>query len=159
MSDENKFSLIDLPDIPDSVDNAFKNLTDKPTQNAGQTFGDIWYLVFGSISHAADKKRMKYAQDLENYRQELDQSINSIPEDKKIDPSIQITAQALENSKYCVSSEELRSMFVKLISGTMNKDFEQVENLRLVHLTKGQEKRLIFLIYMVLKAELECLTI
>ena len=124
MSDENKFSLIDLPEIPDSVDNAFKNLTDQPTQNVGQTFGDIWYLVFGGISHAADKKRLKYAQDLETYRQELEHSINSIPEEKKLEPSIQTTAQALENSKYCVSSEVLRGMFTKLISGTMNSDIE-----------------------------------
>ena len=126
MSDENKFSLIDLPEIPDSVDNALKNLTDQPTQNAGQTFGDIWYLVFGGISHAADKKRLKYAHDLEIYHQELTQAIEAIPEEKKIEPSIQITAQALENSKYCVSSAELRSMFVKLITGTMNKDFEHL---------------------------------
>ena len=26
------------------------------SKNIGQTFGDIWYLVFGSISQAADKK-------------------------------------------------------------------------------------------------------
>ena len=126
MSDEttNKFSLVDLPDIPSSVDTAVKNLTDAPTKNAGQTFGDLWYLVFGGISHAADKKRMKYTQDLERYRQELTDSIDKIPDSKRIEPSIQTTAQALENSKYCVSSESLRTMFVNLISGTMNKDFE-----------------------------------
>lgn len=116
----NKFGLINLPDLPESVDNAAKNLTDASTKNAGQTFGDIWYLVFGGISHAADKKRMKYAADLEQYRQELTQSIDQIPEDKKVEPSIQVTAQALENSKYCISSEELRKMFVNLISGSMN---------------------------------------
>lgn len=124
MSDEtkNKFSLIDLPDVPDSVDNAVKNLSDIPTKNIGQTFGDLWYLVFGGISHAADKKRMKYATDLEKYHQELTQSIDQIPNDKRTEPSIQVTAQALENSKYCVSSELLREMFVKLISGSMNID-------------------------------------
>lgn len=126
MSDEttNKISLVNLPDMPGSVDNALTNLTDCPTKNAGQTFGDLWYLVFGGITQAADKKRMKYAADLEKYHQELDKSITSIPEDKKIEPSIQVTAQALENSKYCVSSEALRSIFVKLISGTMNSYFE-----------------------------------
>lgn len=123
MSDENtnKFSLIDLPD---SLDGAVKNLTDQPTKNAGQTLGDIWYLVFGGLSHMADKKRMKYAQDLENYRKELEQSIRTIPKEKKIEPSIQVTAQALENSKYCVSSKTLRSMFTNLIVGTMNSDLE-----------------------------------
>lgn len=123
MSDEtkNKFSLVDMPD---SIDNAVKNLTDVPTKNAGQTFGDLWYLVFGGITHAADKKRMKYAADLKRYHQELTASIDKIPDDKKVEPSVQITAQALENSKYCVSSESLRNMFTKLISGTMNKDYE-----------------------------------
>lgn len=120
----NKIGLINLPDLPESVDNAAKNLTDIPTKNAGQTFGDIWYLVFGGISHAADKKRMKYAADLDQYRKELDEAIDRIPEEKKIEPSIQVTAQALENSKYCISSKPLRDMFVKLISGTMNIDLE-----------------------------------
>lgn len=125
MSDETKFSLIDLPDVPDSVDNALKNLTDVPTKNAGQTFGDIWYLVFGGISHAADKKRMKYAEDLNRYHDELTTKIESIPLDRKIEPSIQITAQALENSKYCVTSDELRRMFVNLIGNTMDKKYEK----------------------------------
>lgn len=126
MSEEttNKIGFVNLPDMPDSVDNILTNLTDVPSKNIGQTFGDLWYLVFGGVSHAADKKRMKYAQDLVQYRQELEESIYQIPPSKQIEPSIQITAQALENSKYCVSSESLRNMFVKLISGTMNKDFE-----------------------------------
>ena len=36
MSDKNS-PLIDLPELPDSIDNAVKNLTDKPTQGIGQT--------------------------------------------------------------------------------------------------------------------------
>jgi hypothetical protein len=113
-------SLINIPEIPDSVDNALQNLTDAPTKNIGQTFSDIWYLALGGISQAAEKKRIQYAADLEKYRKELTESIDAIPPDKKLDPSIQITAQALENSKYCISSDALRKMFVNLISGTMN---------------------------------------
>lgn len=66
MSDEttNKIGLINLPDMPDSVDNALNNLSDLPTKNIGQTFGDLWYLVFGGISHAADKRRLRYSVDL-----------------------------------------------------------------------------------------------
>lgn len=71
MSNEtsNKFSVVDIPEVPNSIDNAVKNLTSEP--------------------------------------------------------SIQTTAQALENSKYCISSEELRKMFVNLISSTMNSDYEK----------------------------------
>lgn len=118
----NNIALINLPDMPESADNAVKNLTDAPTQNIGKTFADIWYLVFGGISQKAEKKRLQYAHDLEKFREQLDQSIDEIPDDKKLEPSLQTTAQALENSKYCVSSEILREMFTKLISGSMNSD-------------------------------------
>ena len=119
-----KPALFNLPEIPESVDNAVKNLTDYPTLNIGKTFGDLWFLVFGGISHKADLRKIQYAADLEKYQTELDNAISSIPKEKQIEPSIQVTAQALENSKYCVSSEILRQMFVRLISGTMHKDIE-----------------------------------
>lgn len=113
---------LELNAIPDSVDNAVENLTDELTKTAGHTFSDIWYLVFGGISHAADKKRMKYAHDIECYRQELSSRIRKIPANKLIEPNIQVTAQALENSKYCIESGELRKMFSNLIANSMNSD-------------------------------------
>ena len=81
---QNKLGLINLPELPDSVDNAVKNLTDSPTKNMGETLGDLWYLVFGGISAKADKKRLAYAYDLEQYKNELSQSIEQIPDDKKL---------------------------------------------------------------------------
>lgn len=123
MSDDsatNNLALVNIPEVPNSVDNALHNLTDAPTKSMGQTLSSIWELVFGSINHVADKRRMKYAVDLEQYRVQLAQSIEQISEDKKVDPDIQIVAQALENSKYCISSDALRKMFINLISGSMN---------------------------------------
>ncbi len=110
--------------LPNSIDKAISNITDPLTRNMGQTFGDIWYLVFGAVSHVADKREMRYSIDLEKYQSELSDAINSIPDDKRIEPTIHVTAQALENSKYCISSAILRKMFVNLISGTMNADLE-----------------------------------
>lgn len=117
---EDKKSLIDL--VPDSVDNAVKNITDKPTQNMGTTLADIWYLVFGGISQAAEKRKLKYSYALQEFEKELKEKISKIPEDKLIEPDIQITAQALESAKYCIENEKLRIMFAKLISSTMNID-------------------------------------
>lgn len=145
----NTISLINLPDVPEAVENAAKNITDYPTKNIGQTLGDIWYLVFGSLSQAADKRRMKYAHDLEQYKAELDKAINHIPEKDRTDPSIQVTAQALENSKYCISSENLRKMFVNLISGTMNKTVEKFVHPSFPEIIKQMgEKDAIFLKFM-----------
>ena len=74
---EDKKSLIDL--VPDSVDNAVKNITDKPTQNMGTTLADIWYLVFGGISQAAEKKKLKYSYALQKMEKELKEDISKIP--------------------------------------------------------------------------------
>lgn len=115
-----KKSLIDL--IPDSVDNAVKNITDKPTQNMGTTLADIWYLVFGGISQAAEKRKLKYSYALQEFEKELQEKISKIPEDKLVVPDIQITAKALEEAKYCIDKEELRHMFSSLISNSLISD-------------------------------------
>ena len=115
-------TLLNL-EIPTSADNALKNLTDEPTRKAGKTFADIWDIVFGYISFAAEKRRIKYRHFLSLYEQELSESINKIPDNKRIEPSIQITAQALENSKYCIEENELRQMFTSLICNSMNSDY------------------------------------
>ena len=125
MSENKTINTLINTDLSPSVDNAIKNLTDDLTSKAGKTFGDIWDLVFGYISYAAEKRRIKYKQALSLYEQELSESISKIPDDKRIEPSVQITAQALENSKYCIESEELRQMFTSLICNSMNSDYSE----------------------------------
>ena len=117
---EDKKTLIDL--VPDSVDTAFKNISDKPTLNIGTTIADIWYLVFGGISQTAEKRKLKYSYALQEFEKELKEKISKIPEDKLIDADTQIVAPALEASKYCIEKEELRRMFVNLISSSLNSD-------------------------------------
>lgn len=111
-------------EFPPSIDNAVKNLTDHPTSNIGQTLGDIWFLVFGGISQAAEKRRLKYSHDLEQFKAGLNESIEAIPPENLVEPDFQTVALALESSKYCVTSEDLRTMFTNLISGSMDKDYE-----------------------------------
>lgn len=120
---KDKNSLIDL--VPDSVDNAVKNITDKPTQNMGSTLADIWYLVFGGISQAAEKRKLKYSYALREFENELKNNLDNIPEDKRIEPDIQIIAPALEAAKYCVEKEELRELFSNLISSSMNEELSK----------------------------------
>lgn len=88
---EDKKSLIDL--VPDSIDNAVKNIKDKPTRNIGTTLADIWYLVFGGISQADDKRKFKYSYALKEFEKELQDKINQIPKNNRIDTDIQIVKQ------------------------------------------------------------------
>lgn len=115
---ENKSSLLDL--IPKSVDKAVENLTGPITNKAGTTLGDIWYLVFGSITSAAEKRRLKYAHDLEQFKKDLEAKIDSIPSERRIEPDLHIVGPALENAKYCIGKEALSKMFANLISNSMD---------------------------------------
>lgn len=120
---EDKKSLINL--MPESIDNMIKNVTDKPTQNIGTTLADIWYLVFGSFSHATDMRKLKYSYDLQEFEKELKEKINEIPEDERVEPDIQVIAPALEAAKYCIGKEELRKLFVELISNSIDKYYSK----------------------------------
>lgn len=115
----NNFSLLNV-DVPDSVDNAAKNLTDLPTKNVGQTLADCWFLVFGGISQKAEKRKIKYALDLESFKISLEDKISEIPEENRIEAKTQIVMPALENAKYCVEENELREMFANLISASID---------------------------------------
>jgi hypothetical protein len=119
MSNDSKtnLGLINL-ELPKSMDNALQNITDAPTKTIGTTISDILYLVFGGISHAADKKKLKYEHDLEEFRDQLENKINTIPAENRIEPNLRLAAQALENSKYCLEEPELREMFATLIAHT-----------------------------------------
>lgn len=117
---EDKKTLIDL--VPDSVDNAVKNITDKLTQNIGTTLADIWYLVFGGISHAAEKRKIKYSYALQEFKKELDEKISKIPDEKLGEPDIQILSKALEGAKYSIDKEEFRHIFSSFIYSSLNKD-------------------------------------
>jgi len=129
MSDESKetskASLVNI-NLPDSLDNAVTNLTDKPTQSIGQTISDLWQLVLGGrVALAAEKQKLKYAQDLEEYKKSLDAKVSAIPEEKQTVPPMQIAAQTLEDSQYCIESETLREMFSSLIANSMNIDYSR----------------------------------
>ena len=113
--------------LPDSIDNAAKNLSDKPTLAIGQTFADLWQLTLGGrVALAAEKQKLRYALALDEYRKKLEDKVDAIPRDKQIEPPLHIAAQALEDSKYCIESEELRNLFANLISRAMHSDYSEM---------------------------------
>lgn len=118
---KNNISLINA-EMPECVDKALTNLTDQPTKAISTTVSDIWFLVFGGIGHLAEKRKLRYAVELEKYNKELHEKINAIPKEKIVEPDMQIIAPALEASKYCVEKEEIRKMFVNLIASSIDND-------------------------------------
>lgn len=116
-----KNALINM-DLPESIDNAVKNISDKPTQEIGGLLGDCIFLVFGGISQRAELKRAKYAHELQQFKKELNNKISVISTDKLIEPDVQVVCTALDNMKYCVEIPELRNMFSTLLANSLNED-------------------------------------
>ena len=107
--------------LPPSVDKAVENLTDKPTEVIGRGVAAIVSLVFSPIIHLSDKQQAKYLRNLEIYKQEINSKIAAIPDENYIEPKLQIAAQALEDSKYCIEEPDLREMFANLIASASDK--------------------------------------
>ena len=89
--------------------------------SVGQTLSDAWSLIFGKLGFMADKRRAKYAASLEQFKRELESSINEVPEQSRIEPSTQIAAGALSDAQYCIEEPELREMFCKLLTSSVDK--------------------------------------
>lgn len=123
MADNKTTNTLLNAELPASADNAIKNLTDKPSLTVGTILSDLIDLTFGQVSFWAEKARIARNYKLEQFREKLLTSASKIPPEKLVEPSIQITAQALEDSKYCISEDALQDMFVSLISNSMNTDF------------------------------------
>lgn len=119
MSNDNT-SIIE---IPESVDNAIKNATDKPTQSIGEILNDLMFLIFGDIHNKAEMRRMRYTAGLEKFKKELNDNINQIPTERLLEPNTRLVLSSLDASKYTVEEENLRKMFARLISKSMDSDY------------------------------------
>ena len=98
-----------------------KNLTVPVTKRVGIFFDDIFDLVFGGWSHEiAEKKRIKHQKNIEDFKKQLYEDASKIPEDNLIPPKESIVGPALEASKYYFDEEEIRDMFEKLITNSMD---------------------------------------
>lgn len=141
MSNNQTTPLINIPDIPEPVVEAitdtFNDLSTPARQNIGNFLGDISYCVFGKLhTYVAKRKindssevelhqakvRIKQENDLKDYLSSICDVVESTPEEKLIDPKLDIIGPAIEASKYYISNEDIRNMFVKLIGASINSD-------------------------------------
>jgi len=118
-------SLVKI-EVPESIDEAVKNLTGKPTETIGQVLSDCLFLVFGGISQKAELKRVKYAFALKEFTKELEKKVESIPEERRLEPNTHTVCTALESMRYCVEEVELRNMFSTLIANSLDKEMHEI---------------------------------
>ncbi|MGX5768834.1 DUF4393 domain-containing protein [Bacillus cereus] len=102
--------------IPKFLDEAVTPLA----QRAGNTLSSIWTIAFGGIDIYAEKTQLKRVNALNQFKEELEQAVSSIPEENIVEPPLHIVGPSLEASKYYFESSDLRTMFANLISASMN---------------------------------------
>ena len=118
---------IDVPEqIVDAVAEPTKDLLESPAKSIGEGFGYLFKCVFNPFKYLSKKQEIKYVSKLTQYQQELQEKIDKIPDDKLCEPNFQTVGTAIEDSKYCIESDELRAMFVNLISKTANSDTKDI---------------------------------
>lgn len=91
-------------------------------QRISKSIISVWDLTFGRIDHVNEKYQIKRSAELDNFKLNLEEDINSIPPQKLIEPKLSIIGPTLENSKFYYEEEELRKMFAQLIASSMNSD-------------------------------------
>lgn len=115
---------------PQSVDHAVENLTGPLTQRIGATLSSFWDLMFGGVEAAAKKKqnernrKVELAEELSKleFIGELRKRLEAIPPDKRSEPDTQIVGNALMDLRYCMDKEELREMFLNLLTSSCHSD-------------------------------------
>lgn len=113
MSDLN----VNLPEkLLEAPNEVVKALALPVAQTVGDTFSELFFLAFGGIGHAAEKRRIKYKLALEAFERECREKIDSGPAERQKEPSTQIIMQTFENAKSCVEEKELRELFANLVA-------------------------------------------
>lgn len=97
---------------------------DKAVGKPATTLGDL----FNSFLLATFHEQLKYGiilqNDLDTFKMATREKVDSIPDDKKIEPKLEIIGPAIENSKYHIKQDDLRGMFSNLIASSVNLDLE-----------------------------------
>ncbi|MGH1280463.1 DUF4393 domain-containing protein [Bacillus basilensis] len=91
-------------------------------KKAGSTLSSIWTIAFGGIDIYAEKTQLKRVRSLNQFKDELEQAVSSIPEENIVEPPLHIVGSSLEAAKYYFENDELRKMFANLIAASINSD-------------------------------------
>lgn len=121
MSEQSLFSeaLNSAGDIAKNLPEEVKNdIIRGPAQEIGTGLSNLMYVIFSPIL----KSRVKIEQSVKKMKLELEKSISNIPADNLVEPALNIVGPAIEGSKYHIEDDNVRNMFVRLISSASNAD-------------------------------------
>ena len=90
----------------------------------GEIIESVVGLFNNVVFYPVKKANALFKYKLEDFKNELEQKLSSIPEEKLVEPDLMIAGPALEALKYTYDKDELRNMYLNLLTSSMNKDIK-----------------------------------
>lgn len=128
--------LFKLPDVPDSIDKAIENITDKPTKVLGRFIADWLYLRFGNTMYKASKARILHDAELKTFIESISAKAEEIPEDKRCAPAPAIVSRALDGAIQTDPHSKVRELFSNLIASSMHEDLSIHNHVAFIEIAK-----------------------
>ncbi len=133
-----------MSEIEDKTGYTIKNVTAEclreallpVSSQAGQTLSDTWELVFGGFHTFVAKKKLTREKHLAEFQQSLIQNVQSIPTDHLQEPPLSVVGPALEASKFYFEETEVRELFLRLISSSMDDRYSSKVHVSFVEIIK-----------------------
>lgn len=113
---------IKLPDsIGEMVHEAYQDIGKPPAQEMGNAFATVAGLmntVLTPVKLLNSVAKIKADKFISDYYQK----VNSIPEEKRVEPNLAVAGPIVEHLKYKITEDTLRSRYLELLSAASNSD-------------------------------------
>ena len=91
----------------------------RPTSKSiGENIGLLVDGVFGWLGVWGKKQKIRQEKNLEDFKNEINENIEAIPQENLKEPTMYIVGPAIEASKYYYEEPQLQEMFAKLIAAS-----------------------------------------
>lgn len=105
-------------------------------KSIGGIFGTLFGFVDNVVLYPMKKLNAILEVKAQTFKDELEQKLNNIPEEKRCEPDLSIIGPVLEALKYNLDNDEIRIMFENLIANNVNSDIKNKTHPRFVEIIK-----------------------
>ena len=114
--DPNDPNFVSLPISHETGDALAKPIATSIGEASKTLLDGIFHLALDPVR----KFNIQRESDLEHFKQEIQYSVKNVPEEFHDDSKIGLILKAIEDSRYQLNDEEIRNMFTKLITSTID---------------------------------------
>ncbi|MER2031013.1 MAG: DUF4393 domain-containing protein [Solibacillus sp.] len=99
---------------------AAKEVVLPAAKQIGKGLEDLFFIFFSPLSN----KRMEIEAKQKEFIEDVEQRVAQIDPEKITEPNLSITGRAINEAKFHVEDDEIRTMFAKLIAASVNSDYD-----------------------------------